>query len=319
MINHESNLHPRLQEWLQAYNAYLRQLLSTGFRVTPTNAREGLSTLTRQWTQDKVELPWIQDELILPAQGYQVPVRIYHPDPSAALPVLVYYHGGGHMAGSVADYDPICRRIAYHTQQILVSVDYRLAPECPYPAGLEDAVHSAKYVWAALESRNVAYQPRLRLGGDSAGGALSATVAHLAQYDPGLQVEAQILIYPSLDYTMSSPSIDEYQSGFLLQKQNIQWYFDNYFQRGEDRKKVSPLFMEVAGSYPATLVVSAGFCPLQDEAEAYVEKLRQGGITAEHLHFPDLMHAFMNMERLFPERIQELNQALQAFLSRDFD
>ncbi|MDZ7761153.1 MAG: alpha/beta hydrolase [Desulfovermiculus sp.] len=311
----EESLHPRLEEWLQTYNAYLRQLAENGFQLTPSSAREGLASLTRQWTLEKIELPWIEDDLILPPSGPPVPVRIYHPDPDTPLSVLIYYHGGGHMAGSVSEYDPICRKLAHHIQHVLISVDYRLAPENPYPAGVEDALNSARYVWATLDSREVAYKPSLRLSGDSAGGALSATVAHQAQYDAGLPVEAQVLIYPSLDYTMSSASIDEYNSGFLLQRQNIQWYFDNYFQHGEDRKKASPLFMEVTPNFPDTLVITAGFCPLQDEGRLYVQNLQKQGIRAEHVHFPDMIHAFLNMERLFPERIQELYKVVRSFLS----
>ena len=219
------------------------------------------------------------------------------------------------MAGSVLEYDPICRRMAHNIQHILVSVDYRLAPENPYPSGVEDALNSARYVWATLDAAGVAYQPSLRLGGDSAGGAMSVTVAHHAQYDTALQVDAQVLIYPSLDYTMSCSSIEEYKSGFLLQKQSIQWYFDNYFQHGEDRKKASPLFMEVTSGFPDTLVVTAGFCPLKDEGQIYVQKLRKQGIRVEHVHFPDMIHAFLNMERLFPDRILELYKDMQAFLS----
>ncbi|MGM0760101.1 MAG: alpha/beta hydrolase [Thermodesulfobacteriota bacterium] len=314
MSREEEFLHPNLKNWLQAYNAYLRQLAQSGFQLTPKSAREGLAALTRQWTLEKMHLPWIHDDLILPPSGDPVPVRIYHPDPGRSLPVLIYFHGGGHMAGSVSEYDPICRKMASHVQHVLVSVDYRLAPEYPYPAGVEDALNSARYVWATLDSRQVSYQPSLRLGGDSAGGALSATVAHHAQLDTALPVDAQVLIYPSLDYTMSCASIDRYNSGFVLQKQNIQWYFDNYFQSGEDRKKASPLFMDITADYPDTLVVTAGFCPLQDEGQKYVHNLHQQGVRVEHIHFQDMIHAFLNMERLFPDRIEELYTAVQAFL-----
>jgi acetyl esterase/lipase len=219
------------------------------------------------------------------------------------------------MAGSVSVYDLICRKITQYIQHVVVSVDYRLAPECPYPAGVEDAFHSAKYIWSVLEARDIAYQHRLRLGGDSAGGALSATVAHLSQHDVSLPVEAQVLIYPSLDYTMSSASIEEYKSGFVLQKQNIQWYFDNYFQHAEDRKKASPLFMEITPNFPETLVITAGFCPLRDEGISYVHTLRQHSIRAEHVHFDDMIHAFMNMESLFPARTKEMYEAMRSFFS----
>jgi acetyl esterase/lipase len=114
---------------------------------------------------------------------------------------------------------------------------------------------------------------------------------------------------------MSSASIEEYKSGFVLQKQNIQWYFDNYFQHAEDRKKASPLFMEITPNFPETLVITAGFCPLRDEGISYVHTLRQHSIRAEHVHFDDMIHAFMNMESLFPARTKEMYEAMRSFFS----
>jgi acetyl esterase/lipase len=312
-------LHPGLQQWLEGYNRYMRELEAGGFKPTPINVREGLDAMTRGLVREKPDIPWVGDDLISAPHAYPVPVRIYHPDPEHALPVLVYYHGGGHMAGSVSAYDPICRKLAVSTRHVVISVDYRLAPECPYPAGVTDAFNAAKHVRAALDSRNLLFEHRLRLAGDSAGGALSATVAHLAQHDAGLAVEAQALIYPSLDYTMSLPSIEENGTGYLLEKSKIGWYFDHYFQNAQDRKAASPLFMEAGPGFPDTLIVTAGFCPLRDEGCAYADRLKEAGFRVEHLHFADTIHAFLNMESLAPERTTEVYSGIGAFLRASAD
>lgn len=310
-----STVSPLLKKWLADVNTSLAEAAEKGFKPTPVNAREGLDNLTRGLTHSRIPLGWVQDDIITSPDAYPTPVRIYHPDEQQALPVLIYYHGGGHMAGSVALYDPICRKLAVNTQHIVVSVEYRLAPECPYPAGVTDAYHAAQFVWQVLDQRQLKYQRLLRIGGDSAGGALSATVAHRAQYDKSVNIDAQLLIYPSLDYTMSQPSVAENAEGFLLSAEKMNWYFEHYFQQAEERKQVSPLFMEITLQYPRTLVVTAEFDPLRDEGQLYVRQLQQAGIKAELLHFDDLIHAFMNMEKLLPEATTRVYREAGRFLN----
>jgi acetyl esterase/lipase len=304
---------PKLQKWLDNYNNLLEIMAEKGFKQTATNAREGLAILTRQYVSESPDVAWIQDDLVM-GPHYAVPVRIYHPEPDSKLPVLIYYHGGGHMAGSVTVYDPICRKLALKTKHILVSVDYRLAPECPYPAGVKDAYYVAKNVWSTLDARQIKYQRCLAIAGDSAGGALSATVSHISQYDAGLEIKRQALIYPSLDYTLGLDSVDENAAGYLLQKEKIIWYFDHYFQHGENRKSASPLHMECTSSLPQTLVVTAGFCPLRDEGLAYVKKLKAAGVPVDHMHLEDMIHAFMNMEDLVKAECESVYEKISDFL-----
>jgi acetyl esterase/lipase len=304
---------PKLQPWLDNFNRIEEELPKKGFKPTPTNAREALANLTAGLVTGRPEISWVRDDLVR-ANPYSVPVRIYHPDPDSELPILVYYHGGGHMAGSVTVYDPICRKLAIASDHIVVSVDYRLAPECLYPAGVIDACNVVKNLWETLDERKLIYRRRLSIAGDSGGGALAATVAHLCQYDAGIDISRQALIYPSLDYTMSFSSIDENATGYFLHKERILWLFDNYFQHGENRKKASPLHMEFSNRLPSTLVISAEFCPLRDEAGAYLEKLKSAGIEAEQLHFEDMIHAFMNMEDLVTEECETVYRKIGEFL-----
>ena len=308
-------LSPQLQSWLAEYNRLVKELEEKGFKPTPINVREGLANLTRRWVSQIPEVALIQDDWVT-GPGVDVPVRIYHPSPDRKLPVLVYYHGGGHMAGSVTVYDPIYRKLALAAQHIVVAPEYRLAPECPYPAGVEDAYHVAKYLWPTLEGRALNVHPRLSLGGDSAGGALCATVAHLAQHDDDLPISKQVLIYPSLDYTMNTASMEENGVGYLLQKEKIGWYFSHYFQHAENRRSASPLYQEFTDNLPETLVVTAEFCPLRDEGQAYVEKLGTStSVAAELMHFEDMIHAFLNLEDLTQASCEKLYSCLGRFLN----
>lgn len=307
-------LNANLNKWLEQYYKLVNQLEAQGFKPTPTNAREGLANLTHSLVRNAQSIQWVQDDLVS-GDFFDVPVRIYSPNPEEPLPVLVYLHGGGHMAGSVTVYDPLCRKIAVQTKHIVVSVDYRLAPECPYPAGINDALQVIHNVWSVLDERKLPYERQLSIAGDSAGGAMSATVAHRTQNEQLVQIHKQVLIYPSLDYTMSFPSIDSNGQGYLLHKDRIAWYFSNYTKRKRDSKEISPLFMSVSANYPPTLLISAEFCPLRDENLAYVKKLQKAGIEVNHLHFDSMIHAFMNMESLVPKECQLLYQKLDSFLN----
>jgi acetyl esterase/lipase len=303
-----------LRDWLAGVNEAKRATLSQGFRLTITGAREALDTITRRFVTECPFMPLIRDDVI-PGPSYLVPVRIYHPQPDQALPVALFVHGGGHVAGGAALYDPIARKLALFARRVVVSVEYRLAPECPYPAGLQDVMASAKRVMRLLSSLNIKHVARLALVGDSGGGALCATLAHLSQYDPGLELDQQVLLYPSLDYTLSQPSVSANGEGYLLERDRILWMFDAYFQHAENRKEVSPLFMETTERYPATLVVTAGFDPLRDEGIAYSARLKAAGIRCEHVHRPGMVHAFLNLEDLTSEDCRLTYEAIGDFLS----
>ncbi len=307
---------PGLVQWLANLNQKKEELLNEGFKLSPINAREALAALTFGLVTDRPALSWVQDEL-LPAEPYNVPVRIYHPDYPQRLPVLIFFHGGGHMAGSVSVYDAINRKLALASNRIVVAAEYRLAPECPYPAAVTDACNVVKHVFSALDSRCLAYIPeRLSVAGDSGGGALCATAVHTCQNDPDIRLHRQVLIYPSLDYTLAWPSIENYGAGYLLEKDKIQWYFDNYFQGDENRKDASPLYMALTRRLPETLVLTAGFCPLRDEGAAYARKLKSFGVPTEHVCYEDMIHAFLNLENLAKKACESAYRKIGEFLGR---
>lgn len=308
-------LDPALAAWLEEYNRELADLVAKGYKATAIGAREALANLTRQMVTPGPDIAWVNDELVA-GRDYTVPVRIYHPDPKRPLPVLVFFHGGGHMVGSVSVYDPICRRLAAASRHVVVSAEYRRSPESPYPAGLQDAATVAKGVWQALDARQLPYVRQLSLAGDSAGGALTSSLSGLGQYDASLQIKRQVLIYPSVDYTLSQPSVDENGEGYLLTKARVAWYFDNYFQHAENRLQASPLHWAFTRKLPDTLLVSAGFDPLRDGDFLYVDKLRAAAVEVEHLHLDGMVHAFLNLEAIVPDACRMVYQRIGEFLNR---
>lgn len=303
----------KLQPWLEGFNLQVAVLIENGFKPTSTNAREGLANLTKDLVTDIPAIAWVQDDVVINDEC-NVPVRIYHPAPEQALPVLVYYHGGGHMAGSITVYDPICRKLAIATQHVVVAVDYRLAPEWPYPAGVNDAYAVVKGIWTTLDSCQIQYQQELVIAGDSGGGALVAAVSEQAQFDDTVNIAKQVMIYPSLDYTMHSGSMEQNAAGYLLQRDKVAWYFDNYLQNNEDRQRVSPLYGRFTPALPETLLFTAEFCPLRDDGVSYCKKVEATGVQVEHVHFPDMIHAFMNMEDLVKKECAQVYQTIARFL-----
>ena len=133
--------------------------------------------------------------------------------------------------------------------------------------------------------------------------------------EPGLPIERLVLIYPSLDYTLSQPSVKENGQGYLLERERIEWLFDRVFQHGEDRRAASPLFMPIPPGFPATLVATAGYCPLRDEGIAYVRRLREAGVPCRHLAYPGLVHAILNLEDLIPDAGRDLHGRIGDHLS----
>ena len=228
-------------------------------------------------------------------QGLQV--RVYTPPPSPArrpAPVLVYLHGGGWAAGSIETHDPFCRLLAALAGISIVSVDYRLAPESPYPAALEDARQAV--LWTAAHAGEWGSEPSLlALGGDSAGGNLAAVLANrLAIERDAPKLRALALLYPVTDhYSGLHASYAENGVGYGLEATTMRWYWDLYAGGvSPDDPGVSPLRMPLLPPLPPTLVATAEYDVLRDEGVAYARKLAQAGVTVRHIHAPDLTHNF---------------------------
>lgn len=228
-----------------------------------------------------------------------VPVRLYWPEGDGPHPVLIWIHGGGWVVGSAAVSDATARDLCRHAGCLVVNVDYRLAPEHPFPAALEDVTTVAKWMSAEIASLG-GDASRIAVGGDSAGGTLSAVLAHEL---PGT-FALQVLVYPATDLTNSYASIEENGDGLLLTKDAIAWFQGHYLSGGADPRdpRVSPIYTDAAtmAAAPAALVITAEYDPLRDEGEAYANRLREAGVAVDHVRYDGQIHAFFAMPGAIP-------------------
>ncbi len=229
-----------------------------------------------------------------------VPCQIVKPlgADDGALPILIWIHGGGFVIGTAANSEGTARRLANGAGCIVVNVDYPLAPESRFPAAPNSCISVAKWVIEhAAELGGDA--SRVAVGGDSAGGNLSAIVAN---HVPG--VAYQLLVYPAVDLTMSYPSIKENAEGYLLTKEAMDWFMGHYYDEGTDvtQPLLSPLFAgdEVLAKAPPAHVITAEFDPLRDEGEAYAEKLRGLGVAVTNTRYDGQIHGFYTMVGMMP-------------------
>jgi acetyl esterase len=263
-------------------------------------------------------------DLSIPGPAGQIPARHYHPATSDPAPLVVFYHGGGWAIGGLDTHDLFCRLTCRDADVHVLSVDYRLAPEHPAPAAVEDAY--AAFRWACEHAKDLGAIPdKIAVGGDSAGGNLAAVVSQLARDEGGTrkaQPVLQWLIYPRTDFTAKTRSLSLFADGFLLTKADIDWFTEQYLGgSGIDPTdpRVSPLLAESLSGRPPALIATAGFDPLRDEGDRYAAALRDAGTPVDLRSLGSLTHGFANM---FPlgggsaVATTELISALRAHLSR---
>jgi acetyl esterase len=254
---------------------------------TPQNARE-----TRAAMQAPSTVP-IHKMTDIDAGG--VPARLYKPNDEPNLPLLVYYHGGGWVLGSVESHDSVCRAICMQAPCAVLSVDYRLAPEHPFPTPLVDCVNATR--WAHLNASSIGCDPaRIAIGGDSAGGNIAAAIANM-QVIPATY---QLLIYPVTDCNLGHPSHRENKDGPFLTHAGMKWFVQHYVSDGGaslDDPRLSPLFESDANlaAVPPTCVITAEFDPLRDEGDAYAAKLASLGVPVSHIRFSGQFHGFVSL------------------------
>lgn len=269
------------------------------YQQTPPEARASLEREARLVDPSPPAVARIESVSCEGPSG-RVPLRAYVPrEAHGAPPVLVYYHGGGHVIGSLASHDGVCRRLARGGGSVVIAVDYRLGPEHPFPAAVEDA--AAAFEWAEENAADLGADPkRIAVGGDSAGGNLAAVICHRRRDTGASQPALQLLIYPAVDLTRSMASHRLFARGYYLEKPLKDWFVSNYLPSPELERdpRASPLFAERFDGLAPALMVSAGFDPLRDEDDAYVERLREAGVPVTELYEPTLVHGFLNMPRL---------------------
>lgn len=257
------------------------------------------------------------EDVEIPGPAGAIPARAYVPAVDGTPPVVVYYHGGGWVLGGIDSHEGTCRALANASGALVVSVDYRLAPEHPFPAAVEDAW--AALEWVAANAAQLGGDPsRLAVAGDSAGGNLAAVVAIHARDAGAPALRGQLLVYPVTDATMSHPSIEENASGYFLTKADMEWFFGHYAPERPDDWRLSPLAApDLSGLAPA-LVLTAEFDPLRDEGEAYARRLGDAGVPVELIRKDGLIHGFFGMVADVDEArdaMERSGAALRAWLA----
>lgn len=259
-------------------------------------ARAQMEELQRAFAVPRPRVGRVED-LELPGPEGPLPARLYVPARSTrGLPLVVYFHGGGFVVGSLESTDGFCRLLCLGARCQVLSVGYRLAPEAPFPAAVDDAV--AAYLWARASAAELGADPeRIGVGGDSAGANLAAVTCLLARDGGHPAPRLQLLVYPMTDEASEHPSRRTFGEGFLLTRAMIAWFTQAYLQ-GQDPAdpRVSPLRWK--GGFeglPAAVVATAGFDPLRDEGDAYARELAAAGCRVAHLRFESLPHGFVQM------------------------
>jgi len=251
--------------------------------------------------------------------GGAVPVRIYTPqDATARAPAVVYFHGGGWVIGSPDTHDNLCRAIANRARAVVVSVDYRLAPEHRFPAAAEDCYAAAH--WVAGHGAELGVDgERIAVAGDSAGGNLAAVVALMARNLDGPALRQQTLIYPVTDANFETPSYRDNAEGYMLTRDAMRWFWDHYVPDTGRRcdPYAAPLRAEKFGELPRALVVTAEYDPLRDEGEAYAARLRDAGVPTELSRYDGQIHGFVSMFDMLDagrRAVDQIGAALRAAL-----
>jgi acetyl esterase len=291
-------LHPQAQALLEVMESFRDPPLETS---TPEAVRALRNSRIRPPT---VSLDEIRD---VDAGG--VPARLYRPSAGRGLGLLVYLHGGGWVLGSLDTHDNLARALADESGCAVLSVAYRLAPEHPFPSGLDDAFTAA--AWAHANAEALGCDPdRLAIGGDSAGANLAAA----ATQSGTLPFRFQLLVYPVTDARGGSPSYKAYKEGYWLTEAGMGWFVDHYLSGGEgsiDDPRVSPLLAtdEALAGSPPTLVITAELDPLRDEGEAYATRLRSLGVPAEVTRYDGMFHGFFSFGEFLDDGRRAVAQA----------
>ncbi len=302
-------LHPDAERLLELIRAAGRPPFE---QLTPAEAREAYAATRDVLGLPPEEVAEVRD-LSIPGPGGPLPLRLYRgagTSDAAALPALVFLHGGGWVIGDLDSHDGVCRRLANLAACRVVAVDYRLAPEHRFPAAVDDA--AAALAWVAENAASLGIDPgRLAVGGDSAGGNLAAVLALMGRDGTAPATACQLLIYPTVDFAMDTPSYARVTEGVPLTAATVRWFADHYIPDHAQRRdwRASPLRAERLAGTPPALVLTVAHDPLADEGRAYAERLEAEGVRVTSLHLSDQIHGIVTMGRVIAAADQVLRCA----------
>jgi acetyl esterase len=280
--------------------------------LTPELVRMGIKMQLADETDEPESVAQVVNRTI-PGPAGEIPVRIYTPAGSGPFPALVFFHGGGWVICDLDTHDNLCRDLCNAVGCVVVSVDYRLAPEHKFPAAPEDCYAATQWVAEnAVEINTIA--GKIAIGGDSAGGNLTAVVAQMARDQGGPSFTLQLLIYPATDFTYDGPSIHENGQDYFLTVDDMNWFMNHYLNSDTDKKNplASPLQSANLRGLPTALVITAEYDPLRDEGEAYGKRLKEAGVPVTISRYNGVIHGFLSLEPLTDKGKQAREECAQA-------
>jgi acetyl esterase len=286
-------LHPQIQRVLKVMaEANLRPIEA----MTPAEAREQMEATAQARKAEPLPVGRVEERLISGPAG-DIRLRLYWPNRAAALPAIVYYHGGGHVIGSLDTHDLVARNLCAGAEALVASVDYRMGPEHRFPAAVEDSFAALK--WVHANAKELGADPdRLGVHGDSAGANLAAVVALMARDAGSPRLRLQSLVYPVADYRLVGDSYDKYTQGYgLLTRESMVWFRNHYLRSPKDAEdwRASPIDAPSLGDVAPAIVITAECDVLHDDGEHYAEALRRAGVPVEYKEYPGMIHGFFGM------------------------
>ena len=296
--------------------ALLEQMKAMGFTytsdLTVTRAREMVQAM-QAVRPDGESVAHVEDRLI-PGPAGEVPIRIYYPEGKGPFPVLVFFHTGGWQVGNLDTQDPLCRQITNRAGCSVVAVDYRLAPEHPFPAAVEDCYEATR--WVATHAAEFQGDPsRIAVGGDSSGGNLAAVIALMARDRGNPKLAFQLMMFPATDFRLSTPSMEELGEGYNVTKPQMIWIRNNYLPNQADWTNpfASPLLAPDLSGLPPALIIYAEYDPLRDDAEAYATRLKEAGVSVRASRYDGMIYDFPDLfEEPGNRALDEIASALRA-------
>jgi acetyl esterase len=309
------SLHPQVVQLLERA---AKSSLPPYWQVPPAVARRLYRDVRGALTPEPPAVESAQ-LLLAPGPAGPIPLRAYRPKGAGrdeVLPALVYYHGGGWVIGDLDTHDVVCRTLANGARCAVFSVEYRKAPEAPFPAAVDDCFSALKFVFENGRALKINLST-IAVGGDSAGGNLATVIALLARDRGGPPLAFQLLIYPAADQRMAHPSIEKNGEGYLLTRKNMLYFRGYYLPRAADYTdwRASPLLAKSLAKLPPAFLLTAGFDPLLDEGRAYAERLKKEGVAVEYREYPDMVHGFITMGRVLDTANSALADCARALRS----
>ena len=273
---------------------YLAELAHPSLEKVPASEARRLYRETRAALRPPAPALPVVGDLNAEGTAGSIPLRLYRPS-NGVLPALIYFHGGGWVLGDLDTHDAVCRLIAAQAGVVVIAVDYRLAPEHPFPAAVDDCYDATAWISGNAVALGVD-NTRLAVGGDSAGGGL-ATVVTLMARSGGPSLKYQVLVYPVTDLRAQTESYSKYADGYLLTRNMMHWFIAQYATTEDDVRdwRASPLLAPSVDGVPPALVMTAGLDPLRDEGEAYARRLEEAGVAVDYMCLGGMVHGFLTM------------------------